>query len=347
MKRNNKLNWLVVLSVVAIFSFFSTGSVQAWGPLAQSAIAQAVQDADGVPPATASRNFVIETTMPKAFEFTDQSYAKMSYDFTDIMSDHMQGYTDYCQVLAWGASQTAEKTGDHLFFQPTCRDTYERWVKELLCDALLFCVESPYYGTAVAEVAVMPKLMGDSSGEYVAVFGGDAISGSDAILAAHFQAHVLVGEMALVESPVFQDNAKRLINTGNWTIAMDRSVENAVEYVINSTQAASSSNWMVGDASDFGSQLLGKLGSLLVATGNASIANQSHLGVYSYRVGLNTDQVNEITVGFLYAVARNLGEHPVMRNMARSLYNLMTEDVLDFSHAGPLPASFGEQSWAE
>ncbi len=327
MKRNNKLNWLVVLSVVAIFSFFSTGSVQAWGPLAQSAIAQAVQDADGVPPATASRNFVIETTMPKAFEFTDQSYAKESYDFTDIMSDHQQGMTDYCQVLAWGASQTAEKTGDHLFFQPTSRDTYERWVNELLCDALLFCVESPYHGTAVAEVAVMPKLVSDSSIEYAVSYGSNdqIFSGMDVILAAHFHAHVLVGEMAVVGSPIFQDNARRLINTRDWNIAMDRSVENAVEYVINSTQAASGSNWMVGDASDYGSQLLGRLGNLLVATGDASIANQSHLGVYSYRVGLNSDQVTVITVQFLHDVARNLGEHPVTRNMARSLYNLMTE----------------------
>ena len=327
MKRNNKLNWLVVLSVVAIFSFFSTGSVQAWGPLAQSAIAQAVQDADGVPPATASRNFVIETTMPKAFEFTDLAYAKESYDFTDIMSDHLQGMTDYCQVLAWGASQTAEKTGDRLFFQPTSRDTCERWVNELLCDALLFCVESPYHGTAVAEVAVMPKLVSDSSIEYAISYGSNdqIISGMEVILAAHFQAHVLVGEMAVVGSPVFQDNARRLINTGDWTIAMDRSVENAVEYVINSTQAASGSNWMVGDASDYGSQLLGRLGNLLVATGDASIANQSHLGVYSYRVGLNSDQVTVITVQFLHDVARNLGEHPVTRNMARSLYNLMTE----------------------
>ena len=265
--------------------------------------------------------------MPKAFEFTDQSYAKESYDFTDIMSDHLQGMTDYCQVLAWGASQTAEKTGDRLFFQPTSRDTYERWVNELLCDALLFCVESPYHGTAVAEVAVMPKLVSDSSIEYAVSYGSNdqIISGIDVILAAHFQAHVLVGEMAVVGSPIFQDNARRLINTRDWNIAMDRSVENAVEYVINSTQAASGSNWVVGDASDYGSQLLGRLGNLLVATGDASIANQSHLGVYSYRVGLNSDQVTVITVQFLHDVARNLGEHPVTRNMARSLYDLMTE----------------------
>lgn len=347
MKNKSKWNWLVVLTAVAIFSIFSTGSTMAWGPLAQSAIAQAVQDADGVPPAALSRNFVIETTMPKVFEFTDLSYAKESYDYTDIMSDHLSGMTDYCQLLAWGASQTAEKTGDNQFFIPNSRDTYERWVNELLCDALLYCVDSPYAGTAVATVAVMPKLVSDSSAEYTAIYGGTSFSGQETILRAHFEAHVLIGELALVDSTIFQGNALRLIDKNAWVLAMDNSVESAVEFVINSTQAASGSGWFVGNASEYGAQLLGKIGSLLVATGDASIVNLNQQGVYSYRARLNTDQVNGITIEYLYNVSRNLNEHPIMRRMAHHLHSLMTEDLPDFSYGGPVQHGFGPQSWAE
>ncbi len=347
MKNKSKWNWLVVLTAVAIFSIFSTGNSIAWGPLAQSAIAQVVQDADGLPPAALSRNFVIETTMPKAFEFTNLAYAKESYDYTEIMADHLQGMTQYCQLLAWGASQTAEKTGDNQFFIPNSRDTYERWVNELLCDALLYCVDSPYYGTAVATVAVMPKLVSDSAVEYTAIYGGTPFSGQEAILSASFQAHVLIGELAIVDSDIFQGNARRLINTNDWLLAMDNSVENAVEFVINSTQAASGSNWFVGNASEYGAQLLGKIGSLLVATGDASIVNQNNLGVYSYRAALNTDRVNGITIEYLYNVSRNLNEHPIMRRMAHHLHSLMTEDLPDFSYGGPVQPGFGPQSWAE
>ncbi len=347
MKSNSKWNWLVALTAVAILSFCATGTAHAWGPLAQSAIAQAAQSADGMPPITATRNFVLETTMPKVFEYTRQSYANLSYDYSDILRDNVVGMTDYCQALAWGASQTAEKTGDSLFFHRISQNTYTRWVNELQADALLFCIDSPYYGTAVAEVAVMPKLVSDSSADYVAIFGGDAFGGNEAILAAYFQAHVLVGELAIVDSPIFQANANRQLDADNWVIAMDKSVANVAEYVVNNTKAQTAGNWLVGDASDYGAQLLGNIGSLLVATGDASIANQSHLGVYSYRVGLNTERVNEITVAYLYGASRNLSEHPILRRMAMTLYNLMTEDALGFNYAGPVPPEFGQYSLAE
>jgi hypothetical protein len=347
MKRNSKWNWLMALTAVAILSFFAAGNSYAWGPLAQSAIAQVVQRADGMPPATASRNFVIETTMPKVFEYTSQSYANLSYDYTDVMIDNLHGMNDYCQALAWGVSQTAEKTGDNVFFHRNSPNAYARWLNELLCEALLTSIESPYQGTGLAEVAVMAKLVSDTSADYTAIFGGDSFSGQEAILAASLQANVLVGELAVVDSPIFQGNAKRIIDVNNWVIAMDKSVADAVEYAVNSTQAASVGNWMVGDASDYGAQLLGRIGSLLVATGDASIAAQHNQGLYSYRVSLNTDRVNEITVQYLFNISRDLDEHPILRHMASSLHNLMTEDTLDFSFVGQKPAGFGQHSFTE
>lgn len=337
MKRNNKWNWLVALTAIAIFSIFCTGNAQAWGPLAQTAIAQAAQSAEGMPPITETHNFAIETTMPKAFEYTNEAYANLSYDFTDIMADNVQGWTDYCQVLAWGAAQTAEKTGDALFLHRISENTLERWINELLCDSLLYCVDSPYYDSGLAEVAVMPKLVSDSTAEYTAIFGGDPISGLDTVLAANFQAHVLLGELAIIDSEIFQHNAKTTINVNDWINAMDSSVENVVEYVVNSTQPQTSSNWLASEATYWGAQLLGKIGTLLVATGDASISNRHQMGVYSYRVSLTTPRVNEITVTFLYNVSRNLNENLIVRQMARSLYNLMTEDVFTFSEAGPVP----------
>lgn len=347
MKRNSKWNWLVALTAIAIFSIFSAGDAQAWGPLSHSAIAQAAQDTEGMPQTTHGPNFVSESTMPKVFEYTDQSYAKLSYDFTDIMADNVQGMTDYCQVLSWGASQTAEKVGDEQFLHDISRDTFERWVNELLCDSLLLSIESPYYGTGSAEVAVMPKLVSDATVEYTDSFEGAPISGMETVLAAHFQAHVLLGELAVINNENFQKNARRAIDTAAWVNAMDQSVAAAVEYVITSTQPQTGTNWMVGDASQWGSLLLGKIGSLLVATGDGSIANQHSLGIYSYRVDLTTERVNEITVTFLHNVSRNLSEHPIVRQMAVTLYNLMTEPEFGFSYGGEAPPSFGPYSLAE
>lgn len=346
MKRNSKWNWLVTLTAIAIFSMFSTGNVQAWGPLCQTAIAQAAQHADGMPQITGTRNFVLESSMPKVFEYTDQSYANLSYDFTEVMADNVQGMTDFCQVLAWGSAQTAEKTGDALFLQVISANTLDRWVNELLCDSLLYSIESPFLGTAVAEVAVMPKLVSDATVEYTDTFGGEAIGGADAVLAAHFQAHVLIGEQAILDSVIFQNNAKALINGNDWTIAMNKSVENVVDYVISSTQPQTGANWLVSDASHWGTQLLGKIGSLLVATGDAAIANQHSMGVYSYRVDLLTDRVNEITLNYLYNVRRNMGENLTMRQLAGRLYDLMTEDVIEFGGGGAIP-ELGPFSLAE
>lgn len=348
MKCISKLNWMVALTAVAIFSFFATGNAYAWGPLAQSSIAQAAQNADGMPPATDNRNFVMETTMPKVFEYTGQSYATVSYDYTDIMGDNLHGINDFCQMLAWGSAQTAEKTGDNLFFHQISQTSYDRWINELLSDALLFCIESPYHGTARAEVAVSPKLVSDTTTLYTAIYGGEYIGGRDTILAAYNQALVLVGELAIIDSPVFQQNARTMLDTSDWVIAMDKSVVNVVEYAVNSTQAQSSGNWVVGEGSEYGSRLLSKLGALLVATADAQIAPRNNMGIYSYRVCLNSARVNEITMTYLYSLARNLHEHPIIRQLARSLYDLMDEDTFGSGYVGPVPpGEFGARTFSE
>jgi hypothetical protein len=328
---NKKMNWLVTLTAIVIFSFFSTGTVQAWGPLAQSAIAQAASDADGMPPITANRNFVIEATMPKVFEYTDHAYAKLSYDFTDIMADNVHGMTDYCQMLSWGASQSAEKTGDFVFFHRISVNTFERWVNELFSDALLFAIDSPYYNTARSEVAVMPKLVSDTSVEYTDAFGGDSIRGLETVGAAYYQSFVLIGEMAVINNENFQANAKRNLNTAQWMMAMGSSVDSAVEFVIDSTQAQTSNNWFVSNANDYGARLLHKIGSILVATGDAAVSGHHQVGVYYYRSQLVSPRVNEITLDFLYGVSRDLDEDPIMRHLAVTLYDLMTINEIDFS----------------
>lgn len=333
MKSNSKWNWMVALTAVAIFTF-AAGNALAWGPLAQSAIANATQDAPGMPMAATSPFFVIETTMPKVFEFTDSSYANLSYDYTDIMMDHLAGPNQFCQALAWGSALTAEKTGDDQLFHDISANSYERWFNELMCDAILHNTYTPYQGTTVAQVAVMPKLVSDSAAEYVSIYGGDPISGSEAIIGAHFQANVLIGELAVFTSDTFTTNAGKAIDSADLIVAMDESVENAVDYVLNSTQAATQSDWLVGDASAYGAHLLGKIGTILVATGDAAIAAQTHQGIYYYRVDLVTDRVNEITTTFLADLSRDLGEDPIMRYMARTLLDLMTQEAgneLDFN----------------
>jgi len=331
MKSNSKWNWMVALAVVAIFTF-TTGNALAWGPLAQSAIANEVQNTQGVPMATSSPFFVIESTMPKVFEYSDSSYANLSYDYTDIMMDNLHGPNHFCQALAWGTAVTAEKTGDENLFYNISANTYERWFHELMCDAILRDGDTNYQ--TIAQVAVMPKLVSDASDQYVAIYGGDAIGGLDAVLSAHFQANVLIGELAVFTSEAFNTNSKQIINSADLVLAMDKSVENAVDFVINSTQAGTQSDWLVGDASAYGSQLLGKIGNLLVATGDAVIASQNSQGIYYYRVDLASARVNEITTTFLANLARDLREDPIMRYMARTLLDLMTEEdvnELDFN----------------
>lgn len=328
---NRKWNWLVTLTAIAIFSFFSTGTVQAWGPLAQSAIAQAASEVDGMPPITANRNFVIEATMPKVFEYTDHAYAKLSYDFTDIMADNVHGMTDYCQMLAWGASQSAEKTGDAVFFHRISANSFERWVNELFSEALLFAIDSPYYNTARSEVAVQPKLVSDTSIEYTDAFGGDSIRGLETVEAAYFQAVTLIGELAIIDNENFQANAKRNLNTSLWMVAMASSVDSAAEFAMESTQAQTSNNWFVANANDYGARLLNKIGSILLATGDAAVSGNHQTGVYYYRSQLVSPRVNEITLSFLHDTAFDLDEDPIMRHLAVTLYDLMTINDIDIS----------------
>jgi len=324
MKSNSKWNWLVVFSAVAVFSFLVTGNVHAWGPFSQNAIAQTAQQAPGVPAAIGNDLFVYESTMPKAYENTDQDYAATSYNFSDFLFNNLQGMTEYCQALSWGSAQTAEKAGDYLFFNDNSYDNLDRWFNELFCDALLLCVESPYYGMSTNTTAVLPKMVSDASIVYAKEYGDPPFSGIQAVLNAHDYAFVMVGEMVVIEDPQFQANAQHQININDWRSAMNGSVNSCVEYLVNSTQAQSEPVFIPQDVDNLGAVLLSKIGSFLVATGDAAIAAQRELGVYHYRMDLSTSRCNVLTIEFLRETSENEEEDPTMRLMAGRLLELMT-----------------------
>jgi hypothetical protein len=331
MKRKRFIECLYPLALFVVLGLIACNPVSAWGPFSHGVIAGAAAETRGMPSAAMGPDYIHQVTTPKALEYTELSYAEFSYNFSQTLISLAGSDDDMTQALAWGSFQTAERSGDSQLFHTLSQNTYQRWLDEILCDALLFSwVDSRWHGLVDnAGVAVRPKLVSDASGVYTAQFGGMPFGGLEALTRTHFQATVMVGEMAVIQNPLVHWRAITRIDIADWDRAMEHSVAAVADYAINGTRGGENNNWMVGNAQDYGSQLLGKLGSTLVATGDATISVSSRDGVWSYRFELTTDRVNEITVTFLGNVARNLDEHPTIRFLARSLYNMMTAQRID------------------
>jgi hypothetical protein len=332
MKTKRFIECVVPLAVCLIIGLSASNPAWAWGPFSHGVIAGEASETRGMPAAATGLDFMHQASTPKVLEYTNLGYAQRSYDFSQYLSDLARTQADETQALAWGSYQTAERAGDIELFHQISQSAYQRWLDEILCDALLFSwVDSPWtrHVDDVA-VAVRPKLVSDASKVYTTRFGGMPFSGLDALARAHFQAVVMVGELAVIRNPLVQEKAVSAIDLNQWRQAMAQSVDNVTAYAISGSRSRADDNWFVGDADDYGTRLLGKLGSILLATGDVSISvSRNNDGVWTYRFLVTSDQVNDVTVSFLRDISRRLDEDPIMRHLAQRLYDMMTARRID------------------
>ena len=331
MTRNIDISQVVLLVALLLITTMVSLPAAAWGPNAQAVIAEESAMAVGQPKGTGSPEFVSTTVMAKAFEYTDRAYVKLDPMFTVTMGKFGGSGTTLPQILAWGTAQVSEASGDRALFN-SAPSPWERWLLELMVDANLMNGSwEPDYShiTGAQGVSCRTELLAGTSKVYCQGRKFSApFSPAHALARAELRALGMIAEQVVIADPDFQVNAARAVPPRVYRPALDASVAAVASYLAfghggggqNADEAHSFPVW------DAPLTLMGKLGNILVASGDAVLERTDIDGVTSFRIAIITNRCNSIARDFLEFTANNPDEDPTIRQLARMLLDAMQPD---------------------
>lgn len=331
MTRESARKWLIVVVALPLLSALAGLPAVAWGPYTQAVIADRAAEALGTPNGTEGPDFINTAVVAKGWEYTDRAYVKLDPAFTHTMAKFGSAATCLPQVLAWGSTQAAEKTGDEIFFIMAAHP-YDRWLLELMVDASLMNSTSEQGTGDILEtlgVACRPGLLAGTSKLYCGTRSPAApFSAQHALQRAEMQALAMIAEQVVITDEHFQANAKTVAPVSRFEGAVSASVSAAIDYIAFGILEQPDVAGEIGsDIDDYPAVLLSKAGSVLCAYGDAVFDLTVVDGVARYKIDIVTGRCNEILRNHLKDVAAGENEHPALRQLAQMLLDAMTPEI--------------------
>jgi len=329
MTRKIETKHLFLVATLFLITALASLPVAAWGPYAQAVIAEGAAEALGSPKGTGTPDFVDTVVTPKGFEYTDRAYVKLDPAFTMTMNKLGGSGPGLTQVLAWGTAQVSEATGDRGLFD-SAESPWERWLLELMVDAsLMHGAWEPDYSHILRSqgVACRTALLAGTTKVYCQNRKGKApFSSIYACQRAELRALAMLADQVIIADEQFQANSFRLAPPYLYSEALNDSVAAAVSFIVFGHGEPNPGGIVPRSISDAPLQLMGKLGSILIANDDAFVGFTETDGVARFSIGILTERCNSIARTFLQDTADNVDEDPTMRLLAEMLVAAMSPD---------------------